>query len=78
MYAQVFSIGTVIIILVDIMDDLILITYIIAVFQIIAGFILIITNKFFEPAKESPIPMIGAIIMGLADIILIIFLLMYS
>ena len=76
--AKVFSIGMRKQLKVDFMDYYLGLTYFIALLQIIAGFIIIIKNKYIGPVEGSPIPMIGAILIGLADVILIIFLLMYS
>ena len=60
-----------------------LITYLIAIIQIIAGLLLIIFNKKLAPQKpiseenkESQIPMMGIILIGLADVILIVFIFM--
>lgn len=58
-------------------------TYLIAIIQIIAGLLIIKFNKNLEPQKstsendsmDSQIPMIGIILIGLGDLILIIILL---
>lgn len=59
------------------------VTYVIAIIQIIAGLLFIIYNRKLAPQmpisednKESQIPMMGIILIGLADIILIAFIFM--
>jgi hypothetical protein len=56
-------------------------TYAIAIIQILAGLLIIIFNRKLAPQKpisednkESQIPMTGIILIGLGDIILILFL----
>jgi hypothetical protein len=58
-------------------------TYAIAIIQIIVGLLIIMFNRKLAPQKpisednkESQIPMMGIILIGLADIILIVFIFM--